>query len=205
MNPSRFIILFVAILLISVSVQAQGHRERLPPPRDPQFYQPRNKLEDFDGRFETVLIRGRHVVGAVRGQNGLARVEATEIRDSATGETASGAVITMIGNGVQPPANGIPSEELRSFIDYDEIDALLKAMDAAAKASESVTRLSHFEVRYRTKGDFEIMVFKQLENNVIAAGVEGGFFDRLRLYLSIDDLVKLRWMIAQAKERLDQR
>ena len=205
MNPSRFIILFVAILLGSVSGQGQGHRERLPPPRDPQFYQPRNKLEDFDGRFETVLVRGRHVVGSVRGQNGWARVEATEIRDSATGETASGAVITMIGNGVQPPANGIPSEELRSFIDYDEIDALLKAMDAAAKASESVTRLSHFEVRYRTKGDFEIMVFKQLENNVIAAGVEGGFFDRLRLYLSIDDLVKLRWMIAQAKERLDQK
>jgi len=78
-------------------------------------------------------------------------------------------------------------------------------MDTAAKASESITRLSHFEVRYRTKGDFEIMVFKQLENNVIAAAIEGGFFDRSRLYLSIDDLVKLRWMIVQAKERLDQK
>ncbi len=205
MNPSRSLILLLAILLVSISAQAQGRRERLPPPRDPQFYQPRNKLEDFDGRFETLLVRGRHVVGIVRAQNGVARVEATEIRDATSGETASGAVITIIATGTPQPTGGGPLEDIRSFIDYDEIDALLKAVDAAAKASESITRLSHFEVRYRTKADFEVMVFKQLENNVVAAAVEGGFFDRSRLYLSIDELVRLRWMIAQAKERLDQK
>lgn len=190
-----------AILMVFVSlsvIEAQRpRRERLPAPRDLQFYEPRNKLEDFEGRVQTLLIRGRHWVGALRAQNGSARVEATEIKDSITSETASGAVITVI-------ADGGPPGEIRSLIDYDEIDALVKAMDAAAKASDSLTRLSHFEVRYRTKGDFEIMVFKQLENNVIAAAIEGGFLERSRLYLSIDDLVKLRWMIAQAKEQLDQ-
>jgi hypothetical protein len=190
--------LLMLVAVTSATVQAQRRWERLPAPRDPQFYVPRNKLEDFEGRVETLLIRGRHWVGTVRGQNGTARVEATEVRDSVTSDTASGAVITI-------KADGGPADEIRSLIDYDEIDALLRAMDAAAKASESITRLSHFEVRYRTKGDFEIMVFKQLENNVVAAAIEGGFFERSRLYLSIDDLVKVRWMIAQAKERLDQK
>lgn len=198
MNRSRSLLLLGLILFVSVSVQAQRRWQRLPAPRDPQFYEPRNKLEDFEGRVETVLIKGRHVVGNIRPQNGFARVEASEVRDSATGATASGAVITIV-------TEGGPAGEIRSFIDYDEIDALVKAIDVAAKASETITRLSHFEVRYRTKGDFEIMVFKQLENNVIAAAIEGGFFDRSRLYLSIDDLVKLRWMIVQAKERLDQK
>jgi hypothetical protein len=191
-------VLSVVILVTAAAAQAQRRWERLPAPRDPQFYVPRNKLEDFEGRVETLLIRGRHWVGTVRGQNGTARVEATEVRDSVTSDTASGAVITIM-------AEGGPAGEIRSLIDYDEIDALLRAMDAAAKASESITRLSHFEVRYRTKGDFEIMVFKQLENNVVAAAIEGGFFERSRLYLSIEDLVKVRWMIAQAKERLDQK
>jgi hypothetical protein len=191
-------VLSVVILVTAAAAQAQRRWERLPAPRDPQFYVPRNKLEDFEGRVETLLIRGRHWVGTVRGQNGTARVEATEVRDSVTSDTASGAVITIM-------AEGGPAGEIRSLIDYDEIDALLRAMDAAAKASESITRLSHLEVRYRTKGDFEIMVFKQLENNVVAAAIEGGFFERSRLYLSIDDLVKVRWMIAQAKERLDQK
>jgi hypothetical protein len=199
MKPGRSFILLLAILVMSVSVHAQGRRERLPLPREPQFYQPRNKLEDFDGRMETLLVRGRHVVGTVRAQNGIARVEATEIRDSATGETASGAVVTIV------PSGSTYDDNIRSLIDYDEIDALLKGMDAASKASESITRLSHFEVRYRTKGDFEIMVFKQLDNNLVATAIEGGFLDRSRLYLSIDDFIKLRWMIAQAKERLDQK
>ena len=198
MNLSRSLMLLLFIVFASVSVPAQRRWERLPAPRDPQFYEPRNKLEDFEGRVETLLIKGRHVVGTVRGQSGFARVEASEVRDSATSATASGAVVTI-------KADGEPASDIRSFIDYDEIDALLRAMDTAAKASESITRLSHFEVRYRTKGDFEIMVFKQLENNVIAAAIEGGFFERSRLYLSIDDLVKLRWMIAQAKDRLDQK
>jgi hypothetical protein len=198
MHLYRLMVLSVVILVTAAAAQAQRRWERLPAPRDPQFYVPRNKLEDFEGRVETLLIRGRHWVGTVRGQNGTARVEATEVRDSVTSDTASGAVITI-------NADGGPADEIRSLIDYDEIDALLRALDAAAKASESITRLSHFEVRYRTKGDFEIMVFKQLENNVVAAAIEGGFFERSRLYLSIDDLVKVRWMIAQAKERLDQK
>ena len=198
MKPSRSLLLVILMVFVPLcAVEAQRRRERLPAPRDPQFYEPRNKLEDFEGRVQTLLIRGRHWIGTIRAQNGLARVEATEIRDSATAEAASGAMITII-------AEGGPPGEIRSLIDYDEIDPLIKAMDAAAKAGDNLTRLSHFEVRYRTKGDLEIMVFKQLENNVVAAAIEGGFFDRSRLYLSIDDLVKLRWMIAQAKEQLDQ-
>jgi hypothetical protein len=197
MRQSVFLILILLVFL-PLSAQCQRRSQRLPPPRDPWFYEPRNKLEDFEGRVETLLVKGRQWIGTVRAQSGSVRVEATEIRDTAASATATGVVITFVGDNA--PA-GAP--EIRSFIDYDEIDALLKAMDTASKASESITRLPHFEVRYRTKGDFEIMTFKQLENNVIAAAVEGGFFDRLRLYVTIDDLVKLRWMISQAKDRLE--
>src|SRR3954468_23134056 len=116
MNPSRSLFLLLVVVVLSISTQAQGRRERLPLPRGPQFYEPRNKLEDFDGRFETLLVKGRHVIGTVRGQNGLARVEATEIRDSATGETASGAAIMLLVNNGAPGA--APAVEFRSLIDY---------------------------------------------------------------------------------------
>ena len=198
MNPRRSLIFSILIIVVSgCSINAQRRFERLPAPRDPQFYQPRNKLEDFEGRAETLLIKGRHWVGTLRTQNGTARVEATEIRDTTASTTASGVVITIV-------ADGGPPGEIRGLIDYDEIDLLLKAMDTALKAGDGISRLSHFEVRYRTKGDFEVMVFKQMENNAIAAAIEGGFFDRSRLYLTIDDLTKLRWMISQAKDQLDQ-
>jgi hypothetical protein len=196
MSLSRSLLLATIVVASAVSVCAQRRWERVPPPRDPQFYEPRNKLEDFDGRMETILIKGRTFVGIVRGQGGNARVEATEIRDSANSAQATGVVITIT-------ADSGGQGDLRSFVDYDEIDALVKAMDTAAKASEAITKLTHFEVHYRTKADFEVMVFRQLSNNAIAAAIEGGFFDRSRLLLTLDDFIKLRWMIVQAKEKID--
>ncbi len=197
MSPSRSLLLATIVVASAVSVSAQRRWERVPPPRDPQFYEPRNKLEDFDGRMETILIKGRTWVGVVRGQGGSARVEAMEVRDSANSAQATGVVITI-------NADAGPQGDLRSFIDYDEIDALVKAMDTAAKASEAITKLTHFEVHYRTKADFEVMVFRQLSNNAIAAAIEGGFFDRSRLLLTLDEFTKLRWMIVQAKEKIDE-
>jgi len=97
------------------------------------------------------------------------------------------------------PVLGEPyADQLRSLI-----DPLVKAFDFAARADDKVTRLVNFEVRYRTKGDFEIVVFKQTTGG-LAAAIEAGFIDRTRLLLTLDELTKLRWMIAQAKEKLDE-
>jgi hypothetical protein len=141
-----------------------------------------------------VLIKGRTYVGSVRVSEGAARVEATEYRTDS--ERITGVIISF-----NPAEAGRP--EIRSMIDYDEIDQLIKAFDRLAKADESVTKLTHFELHYRTKGDFEIMVYKKISGGVEAA-VEGGFFERTRLFMSLDDFTKLRWLIAQAKERLDE-
>jgi hypothetical protein len=197
MRPTRSLLLSTLLMAACFgSVCAQRRWERVPPPRDPQFYEPRNKLEEIEGRIETILINGRTYVATLRAQNGTARVEATEIRDSTNSNRVTGVVITIV-------ADGGPPGEIRALIDYDEIDPLVKAFDTIAKSDDSITKLTHFEARYRTKGDFEIMVFKQVSGGV-AAAVEGGFFDRSRLLMTLDDFTRLRWMIAQAKERLDE-
>ncbi len=196
MRLTRLLILLTMVAAAFGSVCAQRRWERLPAPRDPQFYESRNKLEEFEGRQETVLIKGRSYVATLKAQNGYARIEATEIRDAGNSTRATGVVITIV-------ADGGPPGEIRSLIDYEEIDPLIKAFDTVAKADESITKLTHFEARYRTRGDFEIMVFKQVSGG-IAAAFEGGFFDRSRLWLTLEDFAKLRWMIAQAKDRLDE-
>lgn len=200
MSPSRSL-LFVTILFIAgcASVQAQRRWQRLPAPRDPQFYEPRNKLEDFDGRMETLLIKGRTWVGTVRAQNGSARIEAIEIRDSLDSSRATGVVITIV-----PSETNAPAEEIRSLIDYDEIDKLVSVLDTMAKADEKVTKLVNFEERYRTRGDFEAIVYRQISGAGAAAAIEAGFFDRVRLLMTVEDLTKLRWFIAQAKDKLDE-
>jgi hypothetical protein len=121
-------------------------------------------------------------------------VEATDIRDAVNGTRASGVTITVTSN---------PNGEVRCLIDYDEIDPLVRAFDAMEKANDSITKLSNFEAHYRTRGDFEIIVFKQTTGG-IAAAIEGGFYERARVLLTLEEFTRLRWMIVQAKERLDE-
>ena len=46
MTPSRWLLLGLMMFLsASLPVQAQRRWQRLPAPRDPQFYEPRNNLE----------------------------------------------------------------------------------------------------------------------------------------------------------------
>jgi hypothetical protein len=200
MALSRSLMLALLVSAASfVSVHAQRRWQRLPPPRDPQFYEPRNKLEDFDGRMETLLIKGRTWVGTLRVQNGSVRVEAIDIRDSQDSSRATGVMIT-----INPAETNASADEIRSLIDYDEIDKLVTVLDTMAKADEKVTKLVNFEERYRTRGDFEAIVYRQISGAGASAAIEGGFFDRVRLFMTIEDLIKLRWFIAQAKDKLDE-
>jgi hypothetical protein len=198
MSQSRSLLLAIIVLACSGAVYAQ-RRERLPAPRDPQFYQPRNKLEEFESYVDSVLIQGLTWTGTLKVANGTARVEAIQILDTRDQTQASGVLVVL--NSGEPA--GSPSE-IRVFIDYEEIDPLVRAFDTMAKASDAITKLAHFETRYRTHGDFEIIVFKEVAGGAISTAVEGGYYERKRLFMNLEDLAKLRWMIAQAKEKLDE-
>ena len=187
------VLLMIATSFGSVCAQRRFD-QRLPPPRDLQFYEPRNKLEELESQVETVLVKGRTYVGTLKLQSGSVRVEATEIRNAANSNRVTGVGLTI---------NPELTIEVRSLIDYEEIDRLVKALDLLVKADDSITKLTHFEIRYRTRGDFEVMTIKQINGSVVMA-IEGDFFERTRLFLTPDELTKLRWLIAQAKEKLDE-
>src|SRR6185437_10334488 len=192
MSLTRPLMLSAMFVIASVvPAFSQERWQRLPPPRDAQFYAPRNKIEEFESRTSTLLIKGRTWVATLRTAAGSARVEATEIRDAVNGTRATGVTITLTA-----------ASETRCVIDYDEIESLVGAFEVMEKAGDSITKLTNFEAHFRTRGDFEIIVFKQTTGGV-AAAIEGGFYDRSRLFLTLDEFTRLRWMIVQAKERLD--
>jgi|SRR5882672_5668509 len=200
MSPARTLLLLL-IIAASFGLVCAQRRDRVPPPRDSQAYEPRTKLEEFESRMGTILVKGRTYVATLRptGGGGSVRVEALEVRDTGNSTRTTGVVVTIAPTA----ANGSAQGEVRSLIDYEDIDALIKAFDTAAKADESLTKLTHFEVRYRALGDFEIVVYKQVSGGVTTL-VEGGLYTRTRLSLTLDEFIKLRWFISQAKDRLDE-
>ncbi|MGH9961525.1 MAG: hypothetical protein ACREBC_31095, partial [Pyrinomonadaceae bacterium] len=93
--------------------------------------------------------------------------------------------------------------EERSFVDYEEIGPLLKALETIGRADETVTKLTGFEARYRTQGDLDVNVFRQARSGT-AVSISSGICDRVTVWLTLDDLEKLRGIILEARTRLDE-
>lgn len=204
MNLRRLAVLSALIMISAGSAETWGQRRRaeVPSRRPCEVPGPLTKLEEFDWRVETVLVRGSTHVSTLAARGGSARVDAIELRDEGSGARAAGVVIELRDTS-RADAN-TPAPETRSYIDFEDIDPVIRAWDRVAKTDDTITRLNNFESRYRTKGDFEIAVFRQTPGGTIAAVVSGGICDRVRLLLSLDELIRLRHMVVQAKERLDE-
>jgi hypothetical protein len=153
-------------------------------------------LEAIDSRYERVITKGfsQHATLTVRGVE--IRLDAIEMRDTSDATRAIGLVIALRELDENPREN-------RAFIDYQEVDRLLKGMESVARVNETITKLASFEARYRTLGDLEINVFRQTRSGT-AASLSSGICDRVTALMTLDDLDKLRGHIIEAKARLDE-
>jgi hypothetical protein len=159
--------------------------------------EPRTKLEAIEAGYERVLIKGFSQIATIKVRGADVRVDAVELKDNTSSTRASGIVIAMRESGERPSEN-------RSFVDYEEIDPLIRAIDFSAKVNETVTKLAGFEARYRTLGDLEFIVFRQGRASGTAASVSTGICDRVTGLLTLDELELLRAHIIEAKVRLDE-
>lgn len=192
----RHLLVSIVFLLAALGLPTFGQRP------GPQFWrrlsceplEPRTKLEAFDERYGTVVLKGFTQINSleVRG----VRVDAVELRDLARATRVAG-IVVAIGSGGEKP------QENRAFVDYEEIDGLLAGIDSVSKVNESMTKLVGFEGKYRTLGDLEVNVFRQTRSGN-AVGVSTGVCDQVRVTMSLDELAKLRAMVVEAKTKLDE-
>ena len=189
----RTILFSTLILICSAAALAQRP--------GPQFwrkvgcepFEPRTKLEELEDS-PGLIIKGFTRSTSVEAP---ARIEAIEMRDLRSGNgvrVLKGLVVTVRA--------GAP-EAKWAFVDYDEIDNLLNAIDVVGRVDETATKLSGFEARYRTLGDLEISAFRQTRSGT-AVIIRAGLCDQASQSMSLDDLGKIKALIQEAKTRLDE-
>lgn len=198
MSPIRLLLIATILVLSSGIALAQRPGPQFRRPLLCEPVEPRTKLEAIDGQYERVLIKGFSQIATLSVRGTDIRVDAVEMRDTASSNRAMGVVIAMRESGPERPS------ENRSFIDYEEIDPLIRALDTVSRASESVTKLAGFEAKYRTQGDLEVMVFRQGRTSGTAASMTAGICDKVTAFLTLDELDRLRAHIVEAKTRLDE-
>jgi hypothetical protein len=194
----RLTVLILSLLMFYGPILAQrpGPEFRRPPACGP--VEPRTKLEAIEAGYERVLIKGFTQIASLNLRGADIRVDAVEIKEArAGGERATGLIIVL-----REPGESL--RENRAFVDYEEIDRLIKALATVTSVNESVTKLVGFEARYRTLGDLEISAFRQSRISGTAASLSSGICDRVTALLTIDEMDRLRAHIIEAKTRLDE-
>jgi hypothetical protein len=159
-----------------------------------QPYEPRTKLEGLEMKTGTVVLRGftQIVTTEVRG----VRIDALELRVLGTPLRAKGVVVAIRENAEHADDN-------RAFVDYDDLDTLVAAIDSLSRVDETATKLAGFEAHYHTAGDLELRVFRQTRSGT-AVTLQTGICNRTTQNLSLDDLAKIKALLQEAKSRLDE-
>lgn len=197
MNPTRLFLVATILLLWSGIAVAQRpgpqfRRQLLCEP-----VEPRTKLEAIDAQYERVLVKGFSQIATLAVRGAEIRIDAVEMKDTTSSNRALGVVIAMRENAERGAEN-------RSFIDYEEIDPLTRALESVSRVNESVTKLAGFEAKFRTSGDLEVLVFRQGRTSGTAASMTTGICDKVTGLLTLDELDRIRAHIIEAKSRLDE-
>lgn len=189
MKLTRVIQTLFALLVLCGVCQAQ--RPRPTPTPDP-YDEYLTKMELLLEKTGGVIVKGSTNVGTVVGlRGGSAAFTGWEILDAQTGRAEHGVSIL-----ISEP--GQAEEREVAYVDYDELDALIKGLDYIIKLDNTATKLSRFEAQYRTRGGLSIFRFNTpggYGTAISTGGVRGG----PRLILRPTGLVEFRDMMESAK------
>lgn len=183
--------LYVAAVA-GVAAQQQGA------PRAPLPFEPRTRLESLDTQIGVVVVKNYTFVGSVSGFSGIVMVTSYEFVDAQTGRKEYGIGVELRETGRSEK----DSLEARTYVDYDEIDALIRALDSISKIERSAT-LENFEAQYRTRGELAVATFIR-PNGTLQAEVSIGIFRKASVNVSLGKLADFRKLIADAKLTLDK-
>jgi hypothetical protein len=189
-----FTVSVLALFGSSALAQRSGPEFRRPLACEP--LEPRTRLEAIESRYERVITKGFTQYASLITRGVEIRIDAIEMKDTTDSTRALGFAVALRELNDKPREN-------RSFVDYEEIERLIKGLESVSKVNETMSKLASFEARYRTLGDMEVNVFRQTRSGT-AAALSIGICDRVTALLTLDDLDKFRGYLMEAKARLDE-
>ncbi len=152
----------------------------------------RTDLGVLEAQTGVIIIKGFGSVGTIP-----VGADVISLRTKESTDVASG--LKAYGLSVQIEANSLPME--RIYVDYDEIDSLLGAIDYLIKIKYDVTALPGFEASYTTKAGFRVIANSIRRDGAIQHSLQYG--DEPRIMLSSIQMTQLHDLIEQGRKNLD--
>lgn len=190
------IILFVGILSCLICGGAAAQRPNQIPFVNELNAKPPTDLETFQDTYGAALIKGFTELPRIRGTGGSLQIVIVEFRSAANNRRVKGVAVD-ISLGERP------TEKARSFVDYAELDALIKGITYLSKVDKNATGLQNLEAVYTTKGEFSISNYFTFQGEVRIA-VTAGRYEPKTLFIDQTTQTALLGGLQQAKSTLDE-
>ena len=202
----KLFVAFIALIALSSTVTlAQLNSANSAGPAGPAApgMEAPTRLESLELRKGTIILKGYTEVGKVDGEEGSSvTVSAVEMKDSKIGSHEMGLAIQASGGGENARA-------ANSYVDFEEIPALLTAIDSLSKPDPNATRLSAYEAQYRTHSNLEFLSFDSNNQRMISVRAVQVIFPSGEViwataHFRLATLANIRKQISDAKEVLDK-
>jgi hypothetical protein len=185
----KIVLASLGIFILAVSGVAQAK-----PAATPATDKGKTDLELFSEKYGTVVVQGYTRLPSITTTGGRFTATVKEYR------TPSGTKVKGLVFEVDDLERY--SSAARSFVEYGELDSLMKGIDYVSKIDKTVTTLENFEAKYSTKDEFEVTVFNGRDGKIQVA-VTVGRIGSKSVYLTMDQLPLLVELLTNAKAKLD--
>jgi len=158
---------------------------------------PKTYFEAFDATADAVIVKGMSSIGVLSSQTTYPiEVRAEELTNLQTSNKVYAVSIRT----------RISHQLLVDYIDYDELDGLIRGIQSISQANHFITQLDNFDAAFRTRSGLSIVKISSGNNssgNKITIGIRPGADGLQRNVVEpvvLDDLGRL---ISAAKAKID--
>jgi len=154
---------------------------------------PRTWFDAYKSTLEAPLIRGMTSVGTLTGQVKYPveiKVERLTIKPL-TNTIYAVAVRTRLAHNILQV----------DYIDYDELDGLIRGLQLISQSEHSVAPMDDFEAVYRVRSG--LSVAKISKGNTITIAIKCGDTNATRNQIAAYELDSFQGLISQAKSKID--
>ena len=146
----------------------------------------------FENRTGSVVIKAISPVGSVMAGGQEIAVRVKETTDVSVGQTIYGLGVDIAGG---------PGQRDRIYVDDDEIDPLLSAINYLIKIKYDVTTLPSFEASFTTKAGLRVIAHSIRREGSIQHSLQ--YADGPRILLNTMQLSQLYGLIEQGRKNLE--
>ena len=191
-----FFLFCTLALSLFLATEAFSQRQPQTPFVNEQSDKPLTDLELFQDAYGATLLKGFTDLPRIRGTNGTLQLSIVEFRNVANNTRVKGVAAEIT-------AGERVNEKARSFIEYAELDGLIRGISFISKVDKGASPLQNLEAVFTTKGEFSISNFFNWQGETRIA-VTAGRYEPKTVLIEQAGQTTLLAQLQQAKSTLDE-